>query len=135
MPVREEQRGLLLNGAPLPGEQLTVLLFGESKGGSYAWYVGDKLVEGATTANYTPSLEDVNKTVRAVYTDVDGTVLTSQTMTIISKEAPAEVILENTPDKTLGATELVIVIVLIFLSLAMGVALGSYLIKRKYRAQ
>ena len=135
VPVREEQRGLILNGAPLPGEQLTTLLLGESKGGSYAWYVGDKQVEGATSANFTLSEEHVNKTVKAVYTDVDGTVLTSQTVTVLPKEAPPELPLEEKPEKTIGATEIVIVIVLIFLSLAMGVALGSYLVKRKYRAQ
>lgn len=136
VPVREEQKGVLLNGAPLPGEKLTALLFGHSEGGSYAWYVGDKLVEGAVSDSYTPGEADVNKTIKAIYTDVDGTVLTSQTVTVVSKEAPpAEPVtpLDPKPAKAVGTTELVIMIVLVFVSLIMGVAIGSFIVKRSYR--
>lgn len=148
VPVKEEKKGLLLNGAPLPGEKLTALLFGDSDGGSYTWYVGDKEIEGVTSDSYTPKQEDVYKTIKAVYTDVDGTVLTSQTMTILSKmEAPepsspdtsepsspdVTIPIDTDSEKKVGTTELVIMIVLVVISIVMGIAIGSFVVKRKYR--
>jgi hypothetical protein len=137
VPVREEQKGLLLNGAPLPGEKLMALLFGETKGGSYSWYVGDKLVEGATSDSFTPGEGDVNKTIKAVYTDVDGTVLTSQTLTVVSKNVIQNITnVEPQPvEKAMGTTELVIIIVLVFISIILGVAIGSFVVKRAYRSK
>lgn len=118
---------LIIDGAPIVGEKLTLRLVGTMAEGSFCWYVGDEKVEGVTGDSYTLLASDVNKTVKAVYTDQEGNELTSQVLTVVNKEVIG---LEK---QTLSTAELIIMIVLVFVALLLGGVFGMFFTKRSYR--
>ncbi|MBQ7847844.1 MAG: cadherin-like beta sandwich domain-containing protein [Clostridia bacterium] len=121
----KKEMHLLLNGAPIVGEKLTLTLTGESDGGSYTWFIGGKEVTGVTGDSYTLLSSDENKTVKAVFTDKYGNTYETQTHTVVSKSVM------QTPDSTVSVGEIILVIACIIVSLAVGFVLGMFIFKKK----
>ena len=121
------ERELLIEGAPIVGEKLTVRLIGEQMEGSYSWYVGDEKIVGVSGESYTLLPSDANKTVKAVFEGEDGTELTSEVLTVVSKNVVG---LEK---QGFSTAELIIMIVLVVVALLLGVVVGSFFTKRSIR--
>ncbi len=121
----KKEMHLLLNGAPIVGEKLTLTLTGDSDGGKFAWFVGGKEVPGVSGDSYTLLSSDENKTVKAVFTDKYGNTYETQTHTVVCKSVT------NTSEHTVSVGEIILVIVCIVVSMAVGFVLGMFIFKKK----
>ncbi len=128
VPEKNETRQLLINGTPTVGQKLTLNFTGDSSGGTFSWYVGDVKVEGVSSDTYTLLASDVNKTVKAVFTDADGNEWTSQVLTVLAKQPG------SAPNHSFDRTALIVTICTALIALCVGVTVGIFFTKRRYIA-
>ncbi len=125
VPVVEQKRELILNGTPQVGEKLTLTVLGDSEGGSYKWYVGGVPVEGVDADSYLLLSSATNKTIYAEYTDKDGTVLVSQTVTVTA--APDV----TTGGRTLSTADILIMSITVVIAFLVGGLIGALFFGQK----
>lgn len=128
VPEKVEKGQLIINGTPQVGEKLTLTLSGNTSGGTYSWFIGDQKVEGVSSNSYTLLPSDVNKTVKAVYTDTDGNELMSQVLTVSARPENPSL------NRGLDRAALIITICTALIALCIGIVVGVFFTKRKYVA-